>query len=203
MSLFIVLSHFSRIWLCETLWTAACQASLSMGFSRQEYWSGLPHPPPGHLPNSGLEPASVTPNLHWQVGCFFFTTSTIWEAHSLLSDYHIQAALQTLSHLILSTILQDRIIILFYRWNNLKQLIKSPKVMSPVNDRPATRAQLALKPLLCCETHACRQAPICLPARPPSHPPIQLAIYHPSIPSPEHLCEVRQFSATSSFCDTQ
>ena len=75
--------------------------------------------------------------------------------------------------------------------------------MSPVNDRPATLAQLALKPLLCCDTHACRQAPISLPARPPSRPPIQLAIYHPSIPSPEHLCEVRQFSATSSSCDTQ
>jgi len=37
---------------------AACQAPLSMGFSRQEYWSGLPSPPPGHLPNLGIEPRS-------------------------------------------------------------------------------------------------------------------------------------------------
>ena len=52
-------SHFSHIWLCTTLWTVACQASLSMGFSRQEYWSGLPCPPPGDLPNSGIEPVSL------------------------------------------------------------------------------------------------------------------------------------------------
>ena len=39
------------LWLFATLWTVAHQASLSMGFSRQEYWSGLPFPPPGDLPN--------------------------------------------------------------------------------------------------------------------------------------------------------
>ena len=41
-----MLSHFSRVWLCVTLWTAAHQAPLSTGFSRQEYWSGLPFPSP-------------------------------------------------------------------------------------------------------------------------------------------------------------
>ena len=41
-----VLSHFSRVWLCVTLWTLALQAPLSMGFSRQEYWRGLPCTPP-------------------------------------------------------------------------------------------------------------------------------------------------------------
>ena len=40
----------------ETLRTAACQASLSMGFSRQEYYSGLPCPPPGNLPDPGIKP---------------------------------------------------------------------------------------------------------------------------------------------------
>ena len=47
--------------LCPTLatpWTVACQAPLSMGFSRQEYWSGLPFPSPGGLPNPGTEPGS-------------------------------------------------------------------------------------------------------------------------------------------------
>ena len=39
-----------------TLWTAALQASLSMGFPRLEYWSGLPFPSPGDLPNPGIEP---------------------------------------------------------------------------------------------------------------------------------------------------
>ena len=47
-----------------TLWTAAHQAPLSMGFSRQEYWSGLPCPSPGHLPDSGIEPVSpIAPAL--------------------------------------------------------------------------------------------------------------------------------------------
>ena len=46
--------------LFETLWTLACQASLSMGCSRQEYWSVLPHPPPGDLPDPGLEPRFPT-----------------------------------------------------------------------------------------------------------------------------------------------
>ena len=41
-----------------TLWTVACQAPLSMGFSRQQYWSGLPFPPPGDLPDPGIEPVS-------------------------------------------------------------------------------------------------------------------------------------------------
>ena len=41
-----------------TLWTAAYQAPPSMGFSRKEYWSGLPFPSPGDLPNLGIEPGS-------------------------------------------------------------------------------------------------------------------------------------------------
>ena len=48
----------SRLRLFVTLWTLALQAPLSMGFSRQEYWSGLPCFPPGHLPDPGIEPAS-------------------------------------------------------------------------------------------------------------------------------------------------
>ena len=53
-----VLSRFSHVQLCATLWTVAHQAPLSMGFSRQEYWSGLPCPSPGGLPNSRTEPVS-------------------------------------------------------------------------------------------------------------------------------------------------
>ena len=48
----------SHVWLFATPWTAAPQASLPMGFSRQEYWSGLPFPPPGYLPNPGIKPVS-------------------------------------------------------------------------------------------------------------------------------------------------
>ena len=57
-SLDIVLSRFSHVQLFVTPWTIAHQAPLSMGFSRQEYWSGLPFPPPGGLPNPGIEPRS-------------------------------------------------------------------------------------------------------------------------------------------------
>ena len=48
----------TRVRLCATPWTVACQSALSMGFSRQEYWSGLPFPPPGDLPHPGIEPGS-------------------------------------------------------------------------------------------------------------------------------------------------
>ena len=48
----------SRVWLFATPWTVAHQAPPSMGFSRQEYWSGLPFPSPGDLPNPGIEPGS-------------------------------------------------------------------------------------------------------------------------------------------------
>ena len=70
-------SRFSRVQHFVTPWTGACQAPLSMGFSRQEYWSGLPCPPPGDLPNPGIEPPSLkSPALAGR----FFTTSATWEA---------------------------------------------------------------------------------------------------------------------------
>ena len=56
----------------ETPWTVAHQAPLSMGFSRQEYWSGLPFPSPGDLPDPGIEPTSFTPPT---LAGGFFTTS--------------------------------------------------------------------------------------------------------------------------------
>ena len=53
-----VLSHFSHVQLFVTPWTVAHWAPLSIGFSRQEYWSGLPFPTPGDLPDSGIKPES-------------------------------------------------------------------------------------------------------------------------------------------------
>ena len=55
-----MLSHFSCVQLCVTLWTVAHQAPLSVGFPRQGYWSGLPCPLPGVLPDPGIEPTSLT-----------------------------------------------------------------------------------------------------------------------------------------------
>ena len=67
----------SHVRLFVTPWTVAPQAPLSMGFSRQEYWRGLPCPPPGDLPDPGIESASLTSPL---LAGEFFTTSATWEA---------------------------------------------------------------------------------------------------------------------------
>ena len=71
-------NRFSPVHLFATPWTEALQAPLSMGLSGKEYWSELPRPPPGDIPDPGVEPASLmSPAL---VGGFF-TTSAAWEAH--------------------------------------------------------------------------------------------------------------------------
>ena len=73
-----VLSSFSHVQLFATSWTIACQAPLSVGFSRQGYWSGFPCPPPGDLNNPGIEPISLmSPALAGE----FFTTSATWKAY--------------------------------------------------------------------------------------------------------------------------
>ena len=62
-----ILSSFICVQLCVTLWTITHQAPLSMGFSRKEYWSGLPCCPPGDLPDPVIEPMSLC-LLQWQAG---------------------------------------------------------------------------------------------------------------------------------------
>ena len=73
------LSHFSHVWLFATLCTVARQAPLSMGFSKQEYRSGSPCPPPGDLPDLGTEPMSL---MSLALAGEFFITSTTWETHT-------------------------------------------------------------------------------------------------------------------------
>ena len=68
-------SCFSHVQHFAILWTVAHQAPLSMGFSRQEYWSGLPCPSPGDLPDPGIEPRSL---MSPALASRFFTTSAIW-----------------------------------------------------------------------------------------------------------------------------
>ena len=69
-----VLSHFNSAF--ATLWTVACQAPLSMAFSRPEFRSGLPFPSPGDLPNPGIELTSL---MSPELAGGFLTTSTTWE----------------------------------------------------------------------------------------------------------------------------
>ena len=70
-------SQFSGVWLFGTLWAVAHQSPLSMEFSRQEYWSGLPCLPRGDLPFSGTKPPSLTSPA---LAGGFFTTSATWGA---------------------------------------------------------------------------------------------------------------------------
>ena len=69
-----MLSHFSHVWLFASLWTVVCQAPPSMGFSRQEPWSGWLFPPPGDFPHPGVKPASL---MSPPLAGGFFTTSAI------------------------------------------------------------------------------------------------------------------------------
>ena len=62
-----MLSCFSSVQLCATLWTVACQAPQYMEFSRQEFWSGLPFPSPGDLRTQRWNPCLLS-LLHWQAG---------------------------------------------------------------------------------------------------------------------------------------
>ena len=73
---YVACVHAELLHSCLTLatpWTAAYQAPLSIGLSGQEYWTGLPFPPPGDLPDPGIETASLTSSA---LAGRFFTTST-------------------------------------------------------------------------------------------------------------------------------
>ena len=74
--LLLLSSHLVLYNSFRTPWTEAHQTPLSMGFSRQEYWSGRPSPPPGGLPHPGMEPASL---MSPPPAGRFFTPSATWE----------------------------------------------------------------------------------------------------------------------------
>ena len=79
----VVVQSLGRVPLFVTPWTLARQAPLPMEFSRQEYWSGLPFPLPGDLPDPGIEPESLAfPAL----AGWFFTARATWEDQSPLQQ---------------------------------------------------------------------------------------------------------------------
>ena len=80
-------------WLFATLWTAASQGPLSIEFSKQEYWGGLPFPPPRDLPDGGSKLRLL--HMHWQADYYYyyyyFTTGATWKTsvqfnHSVMSN---------------------------------------------------------------------------------------------------------------------
>ena len=91
-----MLRHFSHARLFLTPWTVACHVSLSIGFSRQEYWSMLPCPPAGDLPDPGVEPVSlVSPAL---AGGFFTISDTFFFFFLLLSRVRLFVTPWTAAH---------------------------------------------------------------------------------------------------------
>ena len=93
-----ILSHFSHVWLFATLWTVIHQARLSMGFSRQEYWSGLPCPPLGGIPDPGIEPTSLMSQA--LSGGFF----TFWATREALSIHNYRNKTSSCSILMLQSL---------------------------------------------------------------------------------------------------
>ena len=93
----VKVKSISHVRLFATPWTLVCQAPLSMEFSRQEYWNGLPFPSPGDLTDPGTELESL---LSPALAGGFFNTSTIWEIWYLV--YHLLMVLPFCSHLPLS-----------------------------------------------------------------------------------------------------
>ena len=93
------LCHFIQVQIFVTIWTLACQAPVYMGFSRQEYWSGLPCPPPGNLPDPSIELRSPMSSA---LAGGLFTTSSSWEAKGTLPP-RIQCAQFVLTISLLSS----------------------------------------------------------------------------------------------------
>ena len=108
-----MLNHFSHVWLFVILWSVACQAPLSMEFSKQEYWSGLPHPSPGDLPDPGMDSTSrMSPTM----ADGFFTTNATWEVqdsgpplfnYSILNNLHMPVPKSQLSSEEMQTLLEN------------------------------------------------------------------------------------------------
>ena len=75
----VLVAHFSHVQLFATPWTIAHQGPLSMLFSRQGYWSGLPFPSPDNLPNQGVEPRSPAVQLKPSLENFEHYFASVWD----------------------------------------------------------------------------------------------------------------------------
>ena len=90
----LLLNCLSHVQLCVTLWAVAPQSPLSMGFSRHEYWSGLPCPPPGDLPSPRIEPVSPVLQadslpLHDQGSAYMYIYPLFFRFPSHIGHYRV------------------------------------------------------------------------------------------------------------------
>ena len=118
-----VLSCFSCVQLFVTLWTVALQAPLSMGFSQSKYWSGLPCPSPGDLPNAGIEPMS--PVALESLLSEFFTAEPLGKPKSTVVGSHslLQGIFPTQRRNLVSCIVER-----FFTWQKAEKQILTPSV---------------------------------------------------------------------------
>ena len=100
--------HFSHVQLFATLWAVAHQAPLSMGFPRQEYWSGLPLPPLGNLPDPGVEPTSLCVSCIGKVGSLPLAPPGKTPPHTHLPT-HIHTYAYTYTHAHISAYMHTHI----------------------------------------------------------------------------------------------
>ena len=120
----------SCVWLFLTLWTVVHQAPLSMGFPRQEYWSGFPFLPPGDLPNAGIEPESpASPVL---AGRFFATLeaqelSTVGQ--KVCSGFSVTSNRKTWMNFLASPIPKRDFQLLEFSWNIYSAIDQLPFVL--------------------------------------------------------------------------
>ena len=93
---------FSHVWIFVTPWTVASQAPLSVGFSRQEYWTGLPFSTPGDLPDSGIKPTSLA-SPAWQADALQLAQTRKPEK-AQRSNYHTIALISLASMVMLKNV---------------------------------------------------------------------------------------------------
>ena len=113
-----VVSHFSHVWFFATLWTVACQALLSVGFSRKAFWSGWPFPSPGYLPEPGLN-LGLLHLLHWQENSLPLAPSRRLSVHNMYMiyiSYHINNIINMYILYIYFFILEKSRALITYSW---------------------------------------------------------------------------------------
>ena len=129
----VCVRSLSPVWLFATSWTVAYQASPSVGFSRQEYWSGLPFPSPGDPPDPGIEPRSPT------LQADALPSEPPGKPSKCFRPHHILEATKFLT--------DEKPVLKELRWEHNAET-KWPQIMPPVSSKGGVPGFLTLNPVL-------------------------------------------------------